>query len=124
MAKRQRRIVIATDFSSGSTAAANAVDSMCPTDAGLQAIWSTSSSPPPSRRPRRFGRLRPGAPRVRARELERAEKRLRARLGSRAKIRVYVLTGTPQVEICRLADHVGADLIMVGRMDARACGMR
>jgi nucleotide-binding universal stress UspA family protein len=114
MAKRSRRIVIATDFSPGSAAAARAVATMYPMDASTQIhlvhiVEPTAFSPsPPLWVDYDRARLEDGRA-----QLERAAKRLQSRLGA-AKMRIALLSGVPHVEIARFADHVGADLILVG----------
>jgi nucleotide-binding universal stress UspA family protein len=115
MANCPRRIVIATDFSPGSAAAERA----------LATMWSLGSStrvhlvhvvepvafsvPPPLWADYDSARLTDARGRM-----ERVAKRLQIRLDAGPKVRPFVLTGTPYVEICRLAGEVGADLIIVG----------
>ena len=115
MRKRLRRIVIATDFSPESAAAAEVATSYCSPAAGtridlVHVVEPTAfSAPPPLYAD--FDRARLEDARVR---LERAADRLRARIDAAVRTRTVLLTGTPHVEICRLADEVGADLVVSG----------
>ncbi len=115
MPKRPRRIVIATDFSPGSEAAVEAAVGFWDPDGGtrvelVHVVEPTAfSAPPPLWAD--FDRARVEDARTR---LERAAKRLHGRVDATARTRTVLLTGTPHVEICRLADEVGADLIVIG----------
>lgn len=115
MSRRARRIVIATDFSPGSAAALEAAGKFYAPDGGtrthlVHVVEPTAFGPPP---PLWVDYDRARADDARAR-LEREAKRLRGRLDATARTETVLLTGTPHVEICRLADHVGADLIVTG----------
>ena len=115
MPKRPRRIVIATDFSPGSAAAVEAATSYCSPAAGtcldlVHVVEPTAfSAPPPLSAD--FDRARVEDART---HLERAADRLRAGVDAAVRTRTVLLTGTPHVEVCRLADEVGADLIVTG----------
>jgi nucleotide-binding universal stress UspA family protein len=113
--KRPRRIVIATDFSPGSAAALEAALAFYVPEGGtrthlVHVVEPTAFAPPP---PLWVDYDRARVEDARAR-LDREAKRFHGRLDATAKTEAVLLTGAPHVEICRLADHVGADLIVVG----------
>lgn len=115
MPKRPRRIVIATDFSPGSAAALEAAARFYAPDGGtrthlVHVVEPTAFAPPPPLWVD-YDRARIEDARTR---LEREATRLRGRLDATARTETVLLTGSPHVEICRLADHVGADLIVTG----------
>lgn len=115
MPKRPRRIVIATDFSPGSAAAVDAATSYCSPTAGtrldlVHVVEPTAFSAPPPLTVD-FDQARVEDART---NLERAADRLRARVDPAVHTRTVLLTGTPHLEVCRLADEVGADLIVAG----------
>ena len=115
MAKRLRRIVIATDFSAGSAAAVSAFTTTWRIEGGahvhlLHVVEPTAFAPAPPLWVD-YDRARVEDARVR---LEREAKRLRARLDSKAKLRTLLVIGSPYAEICRAAATLGADVILIG----------
>jgi nucleotide-binding universal stress UspA family protein len=109
-------IVVATDFSPGSEAALRAAQSLWPEGAPLRVHVAhvlapfTFAGPPLAA----VATLEEARTATAQEALTRTVVRLRKRLGSRARVTRHLLAGSEQSEICRLADRVHADLIVVG----------
>lgn len=113
--KSYRRLVVATDFSAGSQAAVGAVEAVA--GKGPLTVHLVHVLEP-------VAYLLPTAPmwleheqarRADARaHLERFGAALEKRVGKTVRVRAHLVGGPPAAEICRLADTVRADLVIVG----------
>jgi universal stress protein A len=116
MPRTLEKVVFATDFSPGSTAALRALERLLPPSGPLRLYLVHVLDPlvfaaPPlpvavAYEPTRERDVR--------RALERIAARLRRRLGARARIALYVPAGPAHAEICRVAKQVRAGLIVLG----------
>jgi nucleotide-binding universal stress UspA family protein len=113
--KSYRRLVVATDFSTGSQAAIGAVEAVSgkgPLTVHLIHVLAPIAYMVPSaplwleheQARREDARL----------QLERFGAALEKRLRGSARVRAHLVGGPPAMEICRLADTVRADLVIVG----------
>jgi nucleotide-binding universal stress UspA family protein len=111
--KAYRRVVVATDFSPGSSAAIGAIEALSGKDTLtvhlIHVLEPMGSLPSPVR----LAHQR--AVRTQARvELQRLVEALTKRLGDAVRVRTELTTGPAEIQICRLADRVRAHLIIVG----------
>ena len=113
--KAYRRLVVATDFSTGSQAAIGAVEAVSgkgPLTVHLVHVLEPLAYMVPTaamwleheQARREDARL----------QLERYGVALEKRLRGSGRVRAHLVEGAPVAEICRLADTVRADLVIVG----------
>lgn len=116
MSRTNPVIVIATDFSPGSDAALRAAERLWPQGARLRVHVAhvlapfTFAGPPLAA----VATLEQARTDTAQQALERTAVRLGKKLGRRARVTRHLLAGSEHSEICRLADRVHADLIVVG----------
>lgn len=118
-----RRVLVPTDFSAGSRAALRQLEWLIPSGSRVDVLLIHVLEPAVSALPiwmdspdeRRQWRARVREDERRAGEaLERTASGLAKVLGSSAKITGHVRSGVPYDEICRAADRMRADLIVIG----------
>jgi nucleotide-binding universal stress UspA family protein len=116
MARTRPRVLVATDFSPGSAAAARRLATLWPAGARPRVHLLHVLEPLAFAVP--AGGFWVGYERDRTREarsaLERAAGRLKRQLGPGATVETHVIAGPVHAEICRMAGELDADLVVVG----------
>jgi nucleotide-binding universal stress UspA family protein len=113
--KAYRRLVVATDFSTGSHATIGAVEAVAgksPLTVDLVHVLDPVAYMVPTA-PMWLEHEQARRSAARA-QLERFAAALQKRVSRGIRVRVHLLGGAPPSEICRFAKKIGADLIIVG----------
>jgi nucleotide-binding universal stress UspA family protein len=116
MSQSNPTIVIATDFSPGSTAALRAAETLWPKETRLRVHLAHVLEPmafvaPPASYWGAFEQDRTKEARA---ALAQTAQRLRQRRGAQVKVEQHLLAGPVHAEVCRLAKRLKASLIVVG----------